>query len=316
MECPRCGGPLADGGCPSCQSRSAGREAPASPEQQTSASADRRSQTAAASPERVGATGSPERDASAELERAGGRTADPPPEPGEAGDPSGGLGWLARLEAARKSTPGLPVDKGPVAPPPLPKAPDGPPPLPTKPAHRLLSRLDDAPRPPPRPSLATGDLDDLSSVDVAPPPPPAAPPRRRWWWDVAWVTLLGALLVGGVVGAWFWAREEPVAPVTVDPALAAKRARAAEIRSALEEGLARLQADEPAAAARAYRRALALEPDLASAERGLAIALAALGRQKQASRHYRRYLSLEPDAKDAAEVRRILRDWRRTGSRD
>jgi len=56
-------------------------------------------------------------------------------------------------------------------------------------------------------------------------------------------------------------------------------------------------------AIRVFRRALDIDPELASAERSLAAALDQLGRRDEAAAHLRRYLELAPDAPDAARVR-------------
>ena len=57
------------------------------------------------------------------------------------------------------------------------------------------------------------------------------------------------------------------------------------------------------AAIQVFRRALDIDPKLASAERSLAAALDQLGRRDEATAHLRRYLELAPDAPDAPRVR-------------
>jgi len=61
------------------------------------------------------------------------------------------------------------------------------------------------------------------------------------------------------------------------------------------------------AAAGAYRKALALDPDLAEAERGLGGALDQLGQEADAASHLKRYLQLKPGAADADRVRERIR---------
>lgn len=219
------------------------------------------------------------------------------------GPPEGG--WMARLEEARRSAPALPQRRSEsTAPPP---SMDTPPPLPEKPAHRLVARLESsAPHRPPAPE--TPPVEEIASAQIAVAPVVPVVPRRGWR-DALWVTLLVGLVTAGIVAAYLSATEAPVPEARVDPELEAKRARAGRARQALERGLA-LTLEGPAkatAAIQAYEEALALAPELAAAERGLAIALTAKGDKAAAAEHYRRYLELKPDAKDAAEVRSILK---------
>lgn len=214
-------------------------------------------------------------------------------------------GWMARLEEARKAAPALPTAEA--EPPPLP---DTPPPLPEKPAHLLVAQLASAPSKP-TPSSSPAALEEVSSAEIEVAPVEASAAPRRIWRDAVWIGLLVALVGAGLVAAYTSATEAPPPEVAVDPALAAKRARLAEARAALEEGH-RLNMQGPQnakAAIKAYRRALELAPDLASAERGLAIALTAQGARADAVQHYRRYLDLQPEADDADEIRAMLRKY-------
>lgn len=216
---------------------------------------------------------------------------------------------MARLEAARKTTPGL--RPSPEAPPPLPAtAPTEPPPLPAPPAHRLLTRLSEA-KPKAAPArVATEDLDALQSIDVAPAPPPA-PPRRRWWRDGLWAVGILAAILGGAYGAYRYAIDQPAAPSALEPELAAKRERARAARKALEQGHDALQAGRLKAAVGAYEAALGHESGLASAERGLGIAFTRLKQPARAVKHYQRYLELAPEADDAREVRGLVKKLRK-----
>lgn len=185
--------------------------------------------------------------------------------------------------------------------------PPGPPPLPRGPAH-LLAELH--PRPSPEPILPP--VDEIAEARVEVAPVVAAPRSRARERVFGALVLLAAGL--GLVAAYLSAELAPPPPVEVDEALAEQRARAAEARAALESGH-RLVLEGPAqadAALAAYRRALAAEPQLAAAERGMAIAWTAKGDKREAVAHYRRYLELHPTAKDAPEVRRIIADYEAT----
>ena len=235
-------------------------------------------------------------------------------------------GWMQRLEAARMmiSSPGS-------EPPPSPEpaeaaAPSRPPPLRSssgasapagfdkKPAHLLVAQLEEEEqrrraREAARSSEAAEEpADEIARVEI--PRPAAAKPKRRVPDVVIW-GLLGALVLGGVGYAYSMAQQEPAPTATVDPKLveAAERRRAAIV--ALEEGNGFVAAGKGSAdkAIAAYQRALSLEGTLAKAERGLAIAHAAKDDNETAVHHYRRYLDLDPEAKDAEEVREIIRKW-------
>lgn len=223
----------------------------------------------------------------------------------EPSDVPGGT-WLERLEAVRRGAGALP-----------PKPPsDVPPPLPAAPAHRLVSSLASTP-PPSAPAFGTADvLDEISSAKIEMPAPVAPAPRHHWR-EAVWGLLLVVLVAVGLTAAYFWAQEAEAPVAEVDPALSAERARLAKARSALEEGHQHnLEGVEAAdAAIAAYERALAVAPELGGAERGLAIAYTKKGDKKSAVAHYRRYLELEPDAKDAAEVRKIIRSYEKRRGR-
>jgi tetratricopeptide (TPR) repeat protein len=226
-------------------------------------------------------------------------------------------GWMARLEAAKNAAsavsgpPAVAPPRADSVPPPLPAAPR-PPPRPKslegKPAHLLIAHLEAensrrhtsavraAPEAPP--------VDAIARVEVARP----ALPRARKVPDWVIFSLLGALVLGGIGFAYTSAHQAPAPRAEIDPALAAAAEKRKAARAALDEGHQKLLAgaDGVEAAIVAYQRALALEPNLASAERGLAIAFAARKDEATAVQHYQRYLQLDPDAKDADEVRAII----------
>jgi len=62
------------------------------------------------------------------------------------------------------------------------------------------------------------------------------------------------------------------------------------------------------AAVAAYQKAIAIDSELAEAERGLGGALDQLGREQEALAHFRRYLKLKPDAPDAERVTTRVRE--------
>ena len=243
-------------------------------------------------------------------------------------------GWMERLEAARAAA------RGPSSPPqggingqagavvaPSPKAPMQPPPLkpqapkkavePTpKPAHLLVAQLEadaanrrDQEQQNLQRLLHEHPSQDISkvSVDV-----PKALPRKRRVPDTVIVGFLGVLVLVGLAVVWAAVDREPPPEVKVDPALRAAAEKKKRAIQALEEGhgLAAQGRKGAAAALRAYRRALSLDPELASAERGIAVVYAARNDDARAVKHYRRYLRLAPDASDAPDVRRIIRGVR------
>lgn len=232
----------------------------------------------------------------------------PPRPPAKSREPSS---WQARLDAARKEVSGAPPeDKLP---------PDGPPPLrprrgSQKPAHLALSQLDalDTAR---RTKPRTDDLMKTSqaqqeiaevSLDL-----PTSPPKRRRIPDWAVVLVLALGVIGGAGYFAMRAGEAPKPVAKIDPKLEEQLRVRKKAMSALEEGH-RLAAEGGAGfkkAVRAYRQALSLDPKLSQAERGLAIAYSGMHKAGVAVKHYRRYLEMEPGADDAAEVRKIIKDY-------
>lgn len=242
------------------------------------------------------------------------------------------IGWMARLEAARAvargaALPARPENDRPTAlvrPPP--KSPVQPPPLKLqppkrkveparKPAHLLVAQLEaDAAN---RRDQEKQDLaqllyehpsQDISKVSVDVPKPI---PRKRRIPDAVIIGFLGVLVLVGLVMVWAAVDREPAPEVTVDPALQAAAEKKKRAIQLLEKGhnLAAQGSRGAAGALRAYRRALLLDPGLASAERGMAVVYAAKNDDVRAVKHYRRYLRLAPDANDAKQVRRIIRAY-------
>jgi tetratricopeptide (TPR) repeat protein len=145
---------------------------------------------------------------------------------------------------------------------------------------------------------------------------PKAPKKKK---VPDWVVMLGlaALVVGGVGAVYSAVKKEPPPKAVVDPALEAAAERRKMAMAALEEGHTFALEGQKGAdqAIAAYERALGLEPTLAPAERGIAIAFAAKDDDATAVKHYRRYLELAPDAKDAEEVQKIIKRWEEAEAR-
>lgn len=157
--------------------------------------------------------------------------------------------------------------------------------------------------------------DEISQVEIKLEAPKK---RKRWVPDWLVVAILAVGVAGGVYGVYAAVKEEPAPVVRVDPKLIEAKERRAKAIKALQHGheLALLGAEKADAAIVAYKQALELEPTLASAERGLAIAYTAKDDKAQAVLHYERYLTLDPKASDAAEVRAIIEDYRKVQGTD
>jgi tetratricopeptide (TPR) repeat protein len=242
-------------------------------------------------------------------------------------------GWMARLEAARVvATQSLTAENPepkPVPPPPPPT--NKPPPLEKKkkkkneltkkPAHLLVAQLQEDEQK--RRERETAQLDTLfkaenpdaiSSMEIA---VPDEVKRKKRIPDWAVVLILALIVGGGLYAAYRRVQKEPAPVVKVDPKLkeAAEKRKAAV--TALEQGHVLVtqngKADEAIAA---YKQALAVEPTLAAAERGLAIAYTSKNDDATAVVHYTRYLELDPAAKDADEVKRIITAYEKKVERD
>ena len=218
-------------------------------------------------------------------------------------------GWGAQPDARQYLAAGGAPPELPVRPPPLPAKPRSPSSAGGElPPHLAVAR-DWAP--PAALCQGSGSLDVADAISSKDLEIPQVPKAERRVSD-RWVKLgLGLVVAGGLVAAYEATRSEPAPEVRVDPALRAEAERRRRAVAAMERGHELAIERAHAEAADAYRVALALEPDLASAQRGLAIALSAVGQKEEAVRHYRRYLELEPDAADAAKVKKIVRDWER-----
>lgn len=239
-------------------------------------------------------------------------------------------GWMARLEAAKVAAQEA---SGPVArprgqPPPL-KRNATPPPLKKsngngnggsahQPAHLLVAQIEAEERRRQHEEQARlqqlfeGDpQDEIAQVEVD---LPEETPKRRPIpnWVVA--TLLVVLVTAGVAVVYSMATKKPAPVAEVDPELLAERQRRTEAMAALEKGhMEALKGETGAdAAIAAYKKALELEPTLAAAVRGIAIAHASKKEDARAVRHYRRYLKMKPDAKDAADVRDIIKKYEKS----
>jgi tetratricopeptide (TPR) repeat protein len=126
------------------------------------------------------------------------------------------------------------------------------------------------------------------------------------------IVLVLVVLVAAALGVvYVMVHKEPGPSAEVDPAVQLIAEKRRQAIGALEEGhkLAlegKAKADD---AIKAYSHALELDPNLASAERGLAIAYAAKEDEEQAVEHYKNYLKLAPQAPDADTVRKIVSDY-------
>ena len=187
--------------------------------------------------------------------------------------------------------------------------------IPGKPAHILVAQLEEeetARRK--REAERMQNLFDeaapeeaIAQVQVATDTPPPARRLPEWVWGA----LLVMVVVTGLGYAYTQAYQEPEPIAAVDPEVVAAAARKKEALTALNNGHEAVLDEKHDAAIRYYRRALRLEPDLASAERGLGIAYAAKGNRRAALKHYQRFIQLEPDSFEAAKVKEIIRDYRR-----
>lgn len=240
--------------------------------------------------------------------------------------------WMARLEAARVvTTPpegGADGGSGEAA-----RAPSssGPPPLKPssgengasrsksgahapvgRPAHLLVAQLEEEDRKRSDQhaervaALFSNDRsDDIAKVEI-----PLSTEGLKKKRVPDWVIVTGlVVLVIAVVGILFIRAKEAPGPVAqIDPAVQAAAEKRRMSIEALEQGhkLAiegKARADD---AILAYTRALDLDPTLASAERGLAIAYGLKDDDPNAVAHYKSYLRLSPSAFDAGDVRKIV----------
>ncbi len=238
-------------------------------------------------------------------------------------------GWMARLEAARVNTASR--DETPTAvakPPPIPAKPAAaqPPPLkpkgpPPRPAHLLVAQLEQEEQR--RRAEEQSRLQQLfesepkSEIAAASLDLPEAPKKKKRVPNSLLFALLAVVVVGGLIAVFMQVQKEPPPKVEIDPALAKQVEDKKKAFEALEQGHTLAQAGKEKApeALKAYQTALKFAPDLASAERGMAVVYAAQDDDENAVKHYRRYLDLEPKAKDAAEVRKIIKAYERASKK-
>lgn len=189
-----------------------------------------------------------------------------------------------------------------------------------KPAHLLVAQLqkDEAARRKVESEqlqqlFTREDPDAISSMQIE--VPKEVKKKRIPDWVV--MSLLAVLVLGGIYGAYRVVQKEPAPEAKVDPKLKAAAERKKQAVQQLEEGhrLAMQGKESADAAIAAYQKALTLEPSLAKAERGLAIAYTHKEDKAAAVKHYKKYLELDPKAKDAAEVREIIRSYEKKARR-
>jgi tetratricopeptide (TPR) repeat protein len=244
--------------------------------------------------------------------------------------------WMSRLEAARVVTTN-PSEANEVTEPKVPRSGSQPPPLKPKtdkgdknggekktaaapvgkPAHLLIAQLEaedqkrsdiEAAR---VAQLFEGDKsDEIAKVEIALSTDEVKKKKIPDW---VIVTVLVVLVIAAVGIAVVMTQKKQGPVAEIDPAVRAAAEKKKQAIVALEEGhrLAlegKAKADE---ALKAYGHALELDPTLASAERGLAIAHASKDDVEQAVEHYEKYLKLAPNATDAADVRKILENYRK-----
>ncbi len=244
-------------------------------------------------------------------------------------------GWMARLEAARmvasaQSGASAPASsQAPTQSSKPPAASSGPPPLKVsskpkpakpavenKPAHLLVAQLqeeedrrrkDEAARLDALFSNKNQAPESVANVEIE---LPTAQKKRK----VSERLIIALFVVGGlgvVVGAYNAVKKEPAPKLVVDPALKAKAERRKRAVDALERGHSHVLKGKEGAqdAIKAYKEAIALDSELAGAERGLGVAYVALDEKAEALAHYKNYLKLAPEAKDAKEVRKIIQQY-------
>lgn len=227
--------------------------------------------------------------------------------------------WMARLEAARTtaqpSSPNAPAQEA--------STPSGPPPLRAQerkneapvgqPAHLLIAQLeaDDEKRSQVEAErhaalFAEDRSGDIAKVEIALDEEKIKKKRIP-----DWMVLLALLIAVGGAAAFIVlrVRTEEGPKATIDPAVAAQAERKRQAVAALEEGHTMALQQKPDEAIKSYMHALELDPMVASAERGLAIAYAAKDDDTNAIEHYKAYLKLAPSAPDAADVREIVEKY-------
>lgn len=185
-----------------------------------------------------------------------------------------------------------------------------------KPAHLLVAQLQEEEER--RRKDEAARLDALFSnknqapesvADVEIDLPTAEKKRKVPEWVIIALCVVGGL--GVIVGVYNAVKKEPAPKLVVDPALKAKAERRKRAVAALERGHSHVLKGKEGAqdAIKAYKEAIALDPELAGAERGLGVAYVALDKKAEALTHYKNYLKLAPEAKDAKDVRKIIQQY-------
>lgn len=242
-------------------------------------------------------------------------------------------GWMARLEAARMAVapssqpPAAAPQVNPSKPPPLKSSPPKPaePNLPSKPAHLLVAQLEaeekkrkEAEQKRIEAIVEEKTPDEIAKVELDLSTEPKRKKRIPEW---VWIGSLLLVVGGGLAYAFMRVKEEPPPVVQVDPKLQEEAEKKKKAVAALELGHAALieaqaaDAQKDAAKAKevvdkaiaAYQEALTFNPQLAPAERGLAISYDLKDQKADALTHYKRYLELSPEAKDADDIREVIR---------
>lgn len=249
--------------------------------------------------------------------------------------PDTSASWMARLEAAKSACLIVPEEatdpasaapsngagsngagsNGVGKPPPLKKKAASPPKreLAGKPAHLLVAELEAEEKRRKEAKRKANDLasakDEVSNAiaefEVPKPQAKISHKRMPLWVGIAILAVAVAASVG--FGVWKGKQDPVTAKVELDPVLMAEKQRLADAIEARDRGHDAARQGNSDEAIEAYSKALDLKPDMAAAERGLAVAFAAKGDRDAAVLHYRRYLKLEPEAPDAESVRAILK---------
>ncbi|MEM7679206.1 MAG: tetratricopeptide repeat protein [Myxococcota bacterium] len=217
---------------------------------------------------------------------------------------------MARLETARRIASGKP-------PPPvdLPgtasDAAGGPPAL--NPAHALVAQLEEeeARKNGARASSALTSAEALADAKVSLPSSPPVRPMPEWVWGA----LLVMLVAVSLSYAYLRATNEQALPYEVEPARIDSDRRSEnddrKLLRLLKKGHEAAIAGQHRQAILNYQAAVALDPNLASAQRGLGIAYAAIEDYASAVRHYERFIDLQPESMEAAKIQELIEAYKR-----
>jgi len=182
-----------------------------------------------------------------------------------------------------------------------------------KSAHSLVEELN-ATGPQKKPlgggrDLHTAEARAISAVEIA--GPTALAPKKRWSAKV-WGPVM-AIIVGLIVAfAWNQGFKEPAPESSRDHTVLETQVNQRRKAVSLVNKAHELAIQGPAKtsdALKTYREALALDPKLASAHKGLGSVLLREKKTEEAIAHYRKYLVLNPKAADATEVRSLVEKY-------